>query len=118
MHHDETQFDPEELATLRQRAIRRMTLAIDSAALQIQQMQEGRAPSGDRREKHFLDVIRMLPIVSRLTEPSAPAPAPISYDNWEYPKIPVCKICGQGPGAHWSADCPDNPNPPAIWRPE
>jgi hypothetical protein len=106
---DSDPSDPaEELAALRQSVVLRAMRAIDAAALRAQQMAEGEADSGDGRDIHPLDLLRMLPVMLRLTEPK---PSPVSYDNWEYPKIPVCKICGEGPGAHWPADCPKNPDP-------
>ena len=66
----------EEIAALRQSMILRIMRDINAAALRVQLIEEGQSSWGDKRDSHSLDLLRMLPIVLRLTEPK---PSPVSY---------------------------------------
>lgn len=58
----------------------------------------------DLEAKIALELVRQLHrLLPMLPQPPAPPPPPRVVD---WPLIPSCPLCGQGPGAHWPRDCP------------
>jgi hypothetical protein len=125
-----------ELDRLRQNVILNLARAMEAASQHVLEMQQPRAahqeaspepprqpwqqcgPLCDRGAQHDRSGRRdrgsSLELVKLLLPTLLPLmrPPPETYEDWPIPQIPVCPICGAGPGAHWPEDCPKNPKPP------
>ena len=104
---------------LRSSIVLRLAAALDAAALRLQQAAAGQSTfANDADLKAALALLKILPdILPRLVSPAPPPPPPAPPEPHPgSPLIPKCKICGAGPGAHWTEDCPQNPNPRPPFR--
>jgi hypothetical protein len=109
---------PKSPAELRQSIVLRLAAALDAAALRLQQAASGQSTfANDADLKSALALLKILPdILPRLNNPAPPPAPPPPPQPVRIPLIPKCKICGDGPGAHWTEDCPKNPNPRPQFR--
>jgi hypothetical protein len=118
--------NPRTLRALHASILARLATACDHAAARLQAAAADQSVfANDADLKTALALLKFLPHLLPLIAPPPPRPTPPPLDTRTHlekfgyppgfrgiPLIPKCEHCGAGPGAHWTEDCPNNPNRP------
>ena len=105
-------LDPEDdvaASRVANQILSRLAKAVDLALKRFVRAANGESVFRDNSDlRAMLALLEQVPLILEKCQSSEH----VAYDWSQHsiPLIPQCEFCGDGPGAHWTHDCPKNPD--------
>src|SRR5689334_9374503 len=96
-----------DIAAERAQLLSDLIAAVSAAVNQLREVMAGTREHSDLNLKAAHELLKLAPAI--LGADAEQFEPPQTFEYGSVPLIPICEICGAGPGAHWTDDCPKGP---------
>jgi hypothetical protein len=101
--------EEDSTANVGEQILAQLAEAVDLAIKRFARAANGESVFRDNADlRAMLALLGYVPLI--LEKYQVSKRATYDWSQHQIPLIPKCEFCGDGPGAHWTEDCPKNPD--------